>query len=145
MSKMEQFEFQLPAASDVPRGRSGVGKSIFPPKQRSMRRFDAPSFDDDRKVIAFPLQNISAQAPGLRSRDATRDANITHFRRPPHASPGSKRAAKSDEVNTGKSKAAIQNDDDYRHRTIENLVGAAALLLLIIAGNCILSTLVKMT
>jgi hypothetical protein len=28
MSKMEQFEFQLPAASDVPRGRSGVGKSI---------------------------------------------------------------------------------------------------------------------
>jgi hypothetical protein len=117
----------------------------FPPKQRSMRRFDAPLFDDDRKVIAFPLQNISAQAPGLRSRDATRDANITHFRRPPHASPGSKRAAKSDEVNTGKSKPAIQNDDDYRHRTIENLVGAAALLLLIIAGNWILSTLVKMT
>jgi len=44
-------------------------------------------------------------------------------------------------VNSGKSKAATQNDDDHRHRTLENFLAAAALILLIIAGNWILSTL----
>jgi hypothetical protein len=42
------------------------------------------------------------------------------------------------------SKAATQNDDDHRHRMLENFLAAAALILLIIAGNWILSTLVKM-
>ena len=90
MSKMEQIEFQLAAAaSEAPRGRS-VGNSMFPPKQRSMRRSESPLFNGDRKVIAFPVQNISVQAPALRSRDATGDVKIAHFRRRPHASPSSK-------------------------------------------------------
>jgi hypothetical protein len=144
MSKMEQIKFQLAAAaSEVPRDRSSVGNSMFPPKQRSMRRSE-PLFDGDRKVIAFPAQDISAQAPGLRSRDATGDVKIAHFRRRPHASPSSKRAAKSREGEFWEKQAATQNDDDHHHRMLENLVGAAALILLIIAGNWILSTLVKM-
>ena len=114
----------------------------FPPKQRSMRRFDAPLFDDDRKVIAFPVQDISfRQAPGLRNRDATGDAK---FRRRRHAALSSKRTAKSHEENSGKSKAATRNDDNHSHRMIENFFGAAVLILLVIAGNWILSTLVKM-
>jgi hypothetical protein len=145
MSKMEQIEFQLvAAASKVSRGRSSVGNSIFPPKQRSMSRSESPLFDGGRKVIAFPVQDISAQTPSLRSRDATGNATIAHFRRRPHASPSSKRTAISHEVNSGKSKAATQNDDNHRHRMFENLIGAAALILLIIAGNWILSNLVKM-
>jgi hypothetical protein len=137
MSKMEQVEFQLAAAAEC------VGNSMFPPKQRRTRWSESTLFDGDRKVIAFPVQDISAQAPGLRSRDATGDAKIAHFRHRLHALPSSKRTAKSHEVNSGKSKAATQNDDDHRHRMLENLVGAAALILLIIAGNWILSTLVK--
>jgi hypothetical protein len=143
MSKMEQIEFQLAAAaSEAPRGRS-VGNSMFPPKQH-MRGSESPLFDGDRKVIAFPVQNISVQAPALRSRDATGDVKIAHFRRRPHASPSSKRTAKSHEGEFWEKQAATQNDDDHRHRMLENLVGAAALILLIIAGNWILSILVKM-
>jgi hypothetical protein len=131
---MEQIEFHLAvAASEVPRGRSSVATSMFPPEQRSMRRSESPLFDGDRKVIAFPVQGISSrQAPGSCSWDATGD------------SLSSKRTAKSHEVSFGKSKAATQNDDDHRHRMFENLLAAAALILLIIAGNWILSTLVKM-
>jgi hypothetical protein len=145
MSKKEQIEFRLAAAaSEIPRGRSSVGNSMFPPKHRSMLRSESPPFDGDRKVIAFPVQDISGQAPGLRSRDGTGDVKIAHFRPRFHALPSSKRTAKSHEVNSGKSKAATQNDDDHPHRMLENLVGAAALILLIIAGNWILSTLMKM-
>jgi len=142
MSKMEQIEFHLAvAASEVPRGCRSVATSMFPPEQRSMR----PLFDGDRKVIAFPVQGISCrQAPGSCSWDATGDSKIAHFRRRRHASLSSKRTSKSHEVNSGKSKAATQNDDDHRHRMLENFLAAAALILLIIAGNWILSTLVKM-
>ena len=146
MSKMEQIQFHLAvAASEVPRGRSSVATSMFPPEQRSMRRSESPLFDGDRKVIAFPVQGISSrQAPGSCSWDATGDSKIAHFRRRRHASLSSKRTAKSHEVSSGKSKAATQNDDDHRHRMLENFLAAAALILLIVAGNWILSTLVKM-
>jgi hypothetical protein len=138
MSKMEQIELQLAAAaSEMPRRRSSVGNLMFPPKQHSMRRSEQPLFDDDRKVIAFPVQDLSLR---LRSRDA----KIAHFPGRPYASPSSKRTAKLHEVNSGKSKAATQHEDNHRHLTLENLVGAAALILLIIAGNWILSALVKM-
>jgi hypothetical protein len=139
MPKMEQIEFPLAA---VPRGRSSVATSMFQPKQPSMRQSESPLSDDDRKVIAFPVQDISfRQAPGLRSRDATGDAKFWRRR---HAPLSSKRTAKSHEENSGKSKAATQNGDDHGHRMLENFLGAAALILLIIAGNWILSTLVKM-
>jgi hypothetical protein len=139
MSKMERIEFLLAA---VPRGLSSVATSMFQPKQPSMRRSESPPFDGDRKVIAFPVQDISfRQAPGLRNRDATGDAK---FRRRRHAALSSKRTAKSHEENSGKSKAATRNDDNHSHRMIENFFGAAVLILLVIAGNWILSTLVKM-
>jgi hypothetical protein len=142
MSNMEQIELQLAAAaSEVLRGRSSVWNLMVPPEQHSMRWSEQPLFDGDRKVIAFPVQDLSVR---LRSRDATGDPKIAHFWRRPHASPSSKRTAKLHEVNSGKSKAATQNEDDHRHRMLENLVGAAALILLIIAGNWILSALVKM-
>ena len=146
MSKMEQIEFHLAvAASEVPRGHSSVATSMFPPEQLSMRPSDAPLIDGDRKVIAFPVQGISSRlAPGSCSWDATGDSKLAHFRQRHHASPSSKRTAKSHEVNSGKTEAATQNDDDHRHRMLENCLAAAALIPLIIAGNWILSTLVKM-
>jgi hypothetical protein len=132
MSKMEQIEFHLDE-------RNSVAISMFPPEQCSMRRSESPLFDGDRKVIAFPVQGISSRrAPGSRSWDATGDSKIAHFRRHRHASLSSKRTAKLQEVNSGKSNAATQNDDDLRHRMLENFLAAATLILHIIAGNWIL-------
>jgi hypothetical protein len=135
MSKMEH-EFHLAvAASRVPRRRSSIAKSGFPPERRIMRRSESPLFDG---VIAFP------QAPGSRGWDATGNSKNAHFRQRRHASLSSENTTKSHEVNSGKSKAAPQSDDDHHQRILENLLAAAALILLIIAGAWIFSTLVKM-
>ena len=127
---------------------------VLPPQQRTLRRSSAFPVDGNRNVISFRTEAVvSRQTLGLRSCNTTGRSNVIHFRAHHHGPQSWDAPAKSHEDNAtayskeniGNHKAATRGDDDYGHRMFVNLLAAAVSILLIITGDWIVSTLVKMS
>jgi hypothetical protein len=122
----------------------GVARLVRSHHGRTTRPAPSPPIDGSRNVIAFPTQAVSPlQTPRLRSSDAT-GSNVVYFRPPHRASANWAAAAASREANVQKREDTTQTVVDYRQRMFENLLAAAASILLIVVGDWILSTLAMM-
>jgi hypothetical protein len=154
MSKIKQIDsHSAGAGSDELRWRGSVVNLVLPPQQRTLRHSSASPVDDNRKAILFHTDaGASRQTLSLRSWDTTGGSNVILFRAHHHGPRSWEATAKSHEENAirsrkenfGKHEGAIQGDDDHGHRMFANLLAAAVSILLIITGDWMVSTLVKM-
>jgi hypothetical protein len=95
---------------------------------------------DERGVIAFPAQAISARkASRVTGWDTERASNVVSL--PRRRASALEITDSSGEPRVPRGEAAAQRDDDYNHRMLVNLLAAAASLLLIVTGEWIFSTL----
>jgi len=153
MSTIKQIDLRsTSAAADEGRLRGSAANRALPLEQRSLRRASESPVDHDRKVIPFRANAATTRTLGLQSGDTNCASTVIHFRprqRPPrnwHAAANARaaNAEKSFESKFGNHEAAAQADDDHSHRMVVNLLAAAVLIMLIIAGDWMVNTLVKM-
>jgi hypothetical protein len=137
MGKAEKHQPGLAVAkADVWHGNGGAALRV---------RFARAAAHDERGVIAFPAQAISARkASRVTGWDTERASNVVSL--PRHRVSGFEISAfemtgRSGEPRVARGEAAAQGDDDYNHRMLVNLLAAAASLLLIVTGEWIFSTL----
>ena len=139
-------------AADEGRLRGSAADRALPLEQRTLRRASESPVDRDRKVIPFRANAAPTRTLGLQSGNTKCASTVIHFRPRQHAprnwhAAANARAAnaeKSFEGKFGSHEAAAQADDDHSHRIVVNLLAAAVLIMLIIAGDWMVSTLVKM-
>jgi hypothetical protein len=130
--------------------RGTAANRALPLEQRTLRRSSESPVDRDRKVIPFRANAAPPRTLGLQSGDTN---TVIHFRPRQHAPRNWHAAANAHAANAEKSfegkfenhEAAAQADDDHSHRMVVNLLAAAVSIMLIIAGDWIVSTLVKMS
>ena len=140
-------------AADEGRLRGSAADRALPLEQRTLRRASESPVDRDRKVIPFRANAAPTRTLGLQSGNTKCASTVIHFRPRQHAprnwhAAANARAAnaeKSFEGKFGNHEAAAQADDDHSHRIVVNLLAAAVLIMLIIAGDWMVSTLVKMS
>jgi hypothetical protein len=153
MSTIKQINLHSAGAAADEKGLRGTAASrALPLGQRTSRRASESPGDRDRKVIPFRANAAPTRTLGLQSGDMNFVSNVIHFRPRQHASRNWHAAANAPAVNAEKSfegkfgnhEAAAKADDDHRHRMVVNLLAAAVSIMLIIAGDWMVSTLVKM-
>jgi hypothetical protein len=144
MSTIKQNDLRATgaAANEGWLGGTAANRGL-PFEQRTLRRITESSVEHDRTVIPF---HMNARTLGLQSGDTNRGSNVIHFRPRQHAPRNwhaAANAGKSFEGKFGDHQAAAQADDDHGHRMVINLLAAAVSIMLIIAGDWMVSTLVK--
>jgi hypothetical protein len=153
MSTIKQIDLRSTGAPADERRLLGTAASrALPLEQRTLRRASDSPVDRDRKVIPFRANAASTRTLGLQSGDTNFVSNVVHFRPRQHASRNWHAAANAPAANAEKSfegkfgnhEAAAQADDEHSHRMVVNLLAAAVSIMLIIAGDWMVSTLVKM-
>ena len=153
MSTIKQIDLHSTGAAAGERRSRGTSASrALPLEQRTLRRASELPFDRDRKVIPFRANAAPTRRLGLQSGDTNFVSNVIHFRPRRHAPRNWHAAANAHAANAEKSfegkfgnhEAAAQADDDHSHRMVVNLLAAAVLIMLIIAGDWMVNTLVKM-
>jgi len=135
------------------RWRGSAVNWVLPPQIRTLRHALGSRADDDRSVISFRRDAAaSRQTLGLRRPETNSGSNVIRLRTHHHGPQSWDATAKSHEDNTrryrnqniGKHEGPTQADDDYDHRLFVTLLAAAVTILLIITGDWMVSTLVRM-
>lgn len=153
MSTIKQIDLRSTgAAADERRLRGTAANRALPLEQRILRRASDSPVDRDRKVIPFRANAAPTRMLGLQSRDTNCASTVIPFRPRQHAPRNWHAAANAHAANAEKSfegefgnhEAAARADDDHRHRIVVNLLAAAVSIMLIIAGDWMVNTLVKM-
>jgi hypothetical protein len=153
MSTIKQIDLHSTgSAANERRLRGTSANRALPLEQGTLRRASESPVDRDRKVIPFRANAARTRTLGLQSGDTNCTSTVIHFRPRQHASRNWHAAANAHTANAEKSfegkfrnhEAAAQADDDHSHRMVVNLLAAAVSIMLIIAGDWIVTTLVKM-
>ena len=132
------------AADDVDRHRIVANRTLRPQRTNSTTADDPLSVSDGSgKIIRFYARAVASRGqPALPMSDRKREYNVIRFPRAASAKPTLQRFGE-----TGKSSSAhvksrnIQGDDDYNHRMLVNALAAAVLIMLVISGEWMFSTL----
>ena len=132
------------AADDVGRRRIAANLTLRPQGINSTIADHSLSLSDGGgKIIRFYPRAVASQGqPALPMSDRNGEYNVIRF---PHAA--SARSALQRWYETAKSSSAhvkshnIQGDDDYNHRMLVNALAAAVLIMLVISGEWMFSTL----
>jgi hypothetical protein len=153
MSTIKQIDLRSTgAAADEGQLRGTAANWALPFEQRTLRLASELLVESDRKVIPFRANVAPARTLGLQRGDTNWASTVIPFRPRQHAPRNWHAAAASHATNAEKSfegkfgnhEAAAQADDDHGHRMVVNLLAAAVSIMLIIAGDWMVSTLVKM-
>jgi hypothetical protein len=153
MSPKKQIDLHAPGgAANERRLRGTSANRALPLEQGTLRRASESPVDRDRKVIPFRANAARTRTFGLQRGNTNFVSNVIHFRPRQHASRNWHAAANAHAANAEKSfegkfgnhEAAAQADDDHSHRMVVNLLAAAVSIMLIIAGDWMVTTLVKM-
>jgi hypothetical protein len=152
MSTIRQIDLRLTGVAADEGSRGTAANRSLPLEQRTLRRASEWPVDCDRKVIPFRANAAPTRTPGSQSGDTNFISNVIHFRPREHASRNWHAAANARAANVEKSfegkfgnhEAAAQPDDDHNHRMVVNLLAAAVSIMLIVAGDWMITTLVKM-
>jgi hypothetical protein len=132
------------AAADVDRHRITANRTLRPQWTNSTNADDSLSLTDGgEKIIRFYPRAVASQVqPALPMSDRKGEYNVIRFPRAASAKPTLQRwgetAKFSPEVVKNHS---IQGDDDYDHRMLVNALAAAVLVMLVISGEWMFSTL----
>jgi hypothetical protein len=153
MSTIKQIDLRSTgAATGEGRLRGAAANRALPLGQRPLRRASESPVDRDRKVIPFRVNAAPTRTFGLQGGDTNYASTVIPFRPRQHAPQNRHAAANAHAANAEKSfegkfgnrETAAQADDDHSHRMVVNLLAAAVSIMLIIAGDWMVSVLVKM-
>ena len=143
MAKSEQIDSRSisVAADDVSRHRITANRTLRPQWTNSTTADDSLSLSDgDEKIIRFYPRAVASQGqPALPMSDRY---NVIRFPRAASAKPTLQRCGETAKSSSAHVKShSIEGDDDYNHRMLVNAIAAAVLVMLVISGEWMLSTL----
>ena len=132
------------AADDVSRHRIAANRTLRRQRTNSTTADDSLSLSHGAgKIIRFYPRAVASQGqPALPMSDRKDEYNVIRFPRAASAKPTLRRCgetAKSSPVHV--KSHSIQGDDDYNHRMLVNAIAAAVLIMLVISGEWMFSTL----
>ena len=132
------------AAADVGRHRITANRTLRPQWTNSTNADDSLSLTDGgEKIIRFYPRAVASQVqPALPMSDRKGEYNVIRFPRAASAKPTLQRCGETAKSSSAHVKShSIEGDDDYNHRMLVNAIAAAVLIMLVISGEWMFSTL----